>query len=154
MVSTGLRLVIGSWKIIEILSPRTLRISSSGSAKRSRPSRRITPSTRLFAAGRSRMTESAVTLLPEPDSPTMATVWRAPTSKDKAFDRRAPDIVDTEGDREVANGENGLRSGNGHGPDYCLGARRWLPRLRGSRVPRVMPGEVSEASRGKGTQDR
>ena len=84
MVSTGLRLVIGSWKIIESLSPRTLRISSSGSCKRSRPSRRITPSTLLLAAGRSRMTESAVTLLPDPDSPTMATVWRVPTSKDKA----------------------------------------------------------------------
>ena len=42
-VKTGLRLVIGSWKIIAMSLPRTWRISSSESASRSRPSNRISP---------------------------------------------------------------------------------------------------------------
>ena len=40
-VMTGLRLVIGSWKIIEISLPRTARIASSSSAVSSRPWKRI-----------------------------------------------------------------------------------------------------------------
>ncbi len=54
------------------------------------------------------------------------------------FDGRPPDVVDAKGDRKVADGKNGLRIGNGHGRDYCLGARRWLPRLRAhSRKVRI-----------------
>ncbi len=71
-VNTGLRLVIGSWKIIAMSLPRTWRISSSGSASRSRPSNRISP-VGISAGGMSsrRMIDSDVTLLPQPDSPTM-----------------------------------------------------------------------------------
>src|SRR5882724_5438900 len=82
MVSTGLRLVIGSWKIIATSLPRTSRIAGSGSVKRSRPASLMLPSMRPFSCGMSRMTDSAVTLLPEPDSPTIATVSLAATSKD------------------------------------------------------------------------
>ena len=42
-VSTGLRLVIGSWKIIEMSLPRMSRISGSDSSSRSRPWKRIAP---------------------------------------------------------------------------------------------------------------
>ena len=42
-VSTGLRLVIGSWKIIEMRWPRRLFISSSASVVSSSPSKRIEP---------------------------------------------------------------------------------------------------------------
>lgn len=45
MVSTGFKEVIGSWKIIEISLPRIFRISGSGNASSSRPSKRMLPPT-------------------------------------------------------------------------------------------------------------
>ena len=41
MRSTGFSVIIGSWKIIAIRLPRSCRISSGDSARRSRPSSRI-----------------------------------------------------------------------------------------------------------------
>ena len=72
MVKTGLRLVMGSWKIMAISPPRTLRISSSDSVSTSLPSSVMVP-LGILAGGISsrRMTVSAVTDLPQPDSPTM-----------------------------------------------------------------------------------
>ena len=75
MVSTGLSDVIGSWKIIATSLPRTPRIASSLSVSRSTPSSLTEPPTmRPGGSGTSRMSESAVTLLPQPDSPTIASV--------------------------------------------------------------------------------
>src|SRR5882724_3491656 len=82
MVITGLRLVIGSWKIMATSLPRTSRIVCSGIVRRSRPPSWMLPSMRPFCCGTRRMMESAVTLLPEPDSPTIATVCFAATSND------------------------------------------------------------------------
>src|SRR5437773_9451328 len=66
MDSTGFREVIGSWKIIAISRPRIRRISSSESARRSRPLKRTRPPTmRPAGAAMRRMTESALTLLPQ-----------------------------------------------------------------------------------------
>src|SRR5689334_17375130 len=63
--------------------PRMRRISTSLRPSRSRPSNRIEPSTmRPGGDGTKRSTESAVTLLPQPDSPTTARVSPAPTSKE------------------------------------------------------------------------
>src|SRR5215468_3997849 len=77
MLSTGLSDVIGSWKIIEMSLPRTARICASSSLMRSRPSSSIAPETiRPGGSGMSRITESAVMLLPQPDSPTIASVSR------------------------------------------------------------------------------
>ena len=73
-VKTGLSEVIGSWKIIEIAFPRTSRISSSGRSTRFLPSNRISPPTTRPGRSMSRITESAVTLLPQPDSPTTPSV--------------------------------------------------------------------------------
>ena len=74
--------VIGSWKIIEISLPRTSRISSSEILSRSRPASLIEPDTmRPGGSGISRISESAVMLLLQPDSPTMATISPAATSK-------------------------------------------------------------------------
>ena len=76
MVYSGLSAVIGSWKIIAMSEPRSLRIAGSLLVSRSSPSRRIEP---LSSASRkSRRMDNAVTLLPEPDSPTSAT--RSPAS--------------------------------------------------------------------------
>ncbi len=74
IVRIGLSEVIGSWKIIEMSRPRISRICSSSSSSRLRPSNRTRPfGTRPVSRGNSRMMESAVTDLPEPDSPTIAT---------------------------------------------------------------------------------
>ena len=71
MVITGLSAVIGSWKIIAMAEPRKPRISRSLFASRSSPLKRIAPLT--SASPNNRKIDSAVTLLPEPDSPTSAT---------------------------------------------------------------------------------
>ncbi len=74
-VSTGLSEVIGSWKIIEIALPRSARISSSSMWSRSRPSSRTAPPTiRPGGVGTRRIIDSAVMLLPQPDSPTIARI--------------------------------------------------------------------------------
>ena len=79
-VNTGLRLVIGSWKIMAMSRPRNLRSAFAGSLARSTtgPSRvrnRISPPTmRPGGFGISPMIDRLVTDLPEPDSPTTASV--------------------------------------------------------------------------------
>src|SRR5450830_607900 len=80
MVSTGLSDVIGSWKIIEIALPRSAQISSSGRVCRSRPSNTILPDTRALSGNR-RSSDSAVVDLPQPDSPTSASVSPASMPK-------------------------------------------------------------------------
>src|SRR5215510_2139296 len=85
MVSTGLREVIGSWKIIEMSLPRNARICASSSLTRSRPSSSIEPPTiRPGGSGMSRITESAVMLLPQPDSPTIASVSRGRNENERS----------------------------------------------------------------------
>src|SRR3954467_8759869 len=82
MVNAGLSELIGSWKIIAIRSPRSARIRSGGNDRRSTPSNRISPpAMRPGGCGTSPMMESAVTLLPQPDSPTMPSVRPASSSK-------------------------------------------------------------------------
>ena len=82
-VSTGLSEVIGSWKIIAMRLPRmrahlgfveleevaALEAHAAADGARGR-------------GGSSRMIDSAVTLLPQPDSPTMPSVSPAWTSND------------------------------------------------------------------------
>src|SRR5258706_7901865 len=82
MVKAGLSDVIGSWKIIEMRSPRTARIRAAGSASRFAPSKRISPAAmRPGGLATSPMMESAVTLLPQPDSPTSPSVRPASSVK-------------------------------------------------------------------------
>src|SRR5258706_6893297 len=82
MRSTGFRLEIGSWKIIAICPPRILRSSFSPSSSRSW-SRNMTEPSLISAGGTGskRKIESAVTLLPEPLSPTMPSA--SPSSSEK-----------------------------------------------------------------------
>src|SRR5436190_12261444 len=74
MVNAGLSEVMGSWKIIEMRSPRTARMRAGGSLSRSSPSKRISPAAMRPGRETSPMIESAVTLLPHPDSPTSPSV--------------------------------------------------------------------------------
>ena len=81
-MSTGLSEDIGSWKIIAIRLPRTERMPASSSARRSSPSKTILPLSIRPGSGISRRMESAVTLLPDPLSPTIARVSPGATSSD------------------------------------------------------------------------
>src|SRR4051812_5050649 len=73
--NAGLSEVIGSWKIIASWSPRRSRIRAGGNLSRSSPSKSTSPpAMRPGGCGTRPMMESAVTLLPQPDSPTMPRV--------------------------------------------------------------------------------
>ena len=85
-VSTGLSDVIGSWKIIAISLPRILRISGSVLVNKFWPRSEIEPpSMRPGGIGIKRMIESALTDLPEPDSPTMPSVEPLSTEYESPF---------------------------------------------------------------------
>jgi len=70
-VKTGLRLVIGSWKMKPTSRPRTLRSPLGVAFRRSRPDSSTSPSrTSAGGDGRSPRSDIIVTDLPDPDSPT------------------------------------------------------------------------------------
>ena len=81
-MNTGLSDVIGSWKIIAISAPRMSRIVAASAPARDRCAAPLGPREierartmmRPPPCSTSRITDSAVTDLPEPDSPTMAIV--------------------------------------------------------------------------------
>ena len=74
IVSTGFSAVIGSWKIIAISRPRTTRSSRSLIWSRSRPSNCAVPPATRPGTGQEPEQREAVTLLPQPDSPTIPSV--------------------------------------------------------------------------------
>src|SRR6476660_487852 len=86
-VKTGFSDVIGSWKIIEMSAPRSLRSSPIGSASRLRPpySTSLAGSMIEFSGGSSPSIASDVTDLPDPDSPTSATVLSRGMSNEMPF---------------------------------------------------------------------
>ncbi len=71
---TGFSIVNGSWKIIEIRLPRSRAASRPRRLSTSLPSRRTSPSVTPTPVGRSRIIARAVSVLPLPDSPTIAMV--------------------------------------------------------------------------------
>src|SRR5215469_9876298 len=73
-VIVGFSEVSGSWKIMPISLPRTRRMSSSESALISVPSSLMLPPVMDPPVGSSFMIDSAVMVLPHPDSPTMPRV--------------------------------------------------------------------------------
>src|SRR5262249_19192093 len=70
-VSTGLRDVIGSWKIIAISRPRIRRSPRSERFSRSVPSKTAVPAVTEPARGRMAGSAGEGALLPQPDSPTI-----------------------------------------------------------------------------------
>ena len=92
--NTGFSEVIGSWKIMAMSLPRTSSISSSGSSRRLRPLKSIRPATARPGRESSRITVSAVMLLPHPDSPTSPRVspWRTLRSTPSTA-RTTPSLV-------------------------------------------------------------
>ena len=72
MVNTGFSEVIGSWNTMAMPGPRIRCIRASDSSVSTWPAKRTSPvATRAGGRGSRPMTVRAVTLLPEPDSPTM-----------------------------------------------------------------------------------
>ena len=72
MLNTGFRLVIGSWKTMAMPGPRMPCMRDCERVVSSVPSNRMEPpAMRAGGRGSRPMMVSAVTLLPEPDSPTM-----------------------------------------------------------------------------------
>ena len=89
MVKRGFKEVIGSWKIMEIWFPLTFLISELSVFRRSCPLKLISPATILPGGlGTSLRIDKAVTLFPQPDSPTMLTVsplWRVRSTPSTAL---------------------------------------------------------------------
>ncbi len=74
MRSTGLSVIRGSWKIMAMRLPRSWRICSSLSLRRSVPLNFTSPSTTSPGGSIRPSSEKPVTDLPEPDSPTRPTI--------------------------------------------------------------------------------
>jgi hypothetical protein len=79
MVYTGLKAVIGSWKIMAMSLPRISRRRVADIASRSSPRNSTLPDT-LAVRGSRPSSAMALTDLPDPDSPTMARVSPARSS--------------------------------------------------------------------------
>src|SRR5687767_14221303 len=76
-------------------SPRMARISDSPSFSKSRPSNNISPPTMRPGGATSLMIESAVTDLPQPDSPTRLNVSpRSSVNETSSTDRTSPRLVE------------------------------------------------------------
>src|SRR3954470_4705447 len=83
-VKYGCMALSGSWKIMAILPPRSSRTFSSVAVTSSSSSSQISPVTLALLRDRCRPSiASEVTLLPEPDSPTMPSVWPFSRAKDE-----------------------------------------------------------------------
>ena len=78
---------MGSWKIMLISLPRMSRLASEGLQEIA--AQRIAPAILPGGSGMRRRIEFAVTDLPQPDSPTMASVSPSFTSKDTPSTARA-----------------------------------------------------------------
>src|ERR1700730_15504931 len=109
IVCSGLSDVIGSWNTIVMSSPRTRRISRSESGSRLRSLNVTLPDGWCAAGyGKSLRIDSAVADLPEPGSPTNATVSPLPMSNDTrstASVWRSPKPKATERSRMERRGE-------------------------------------------------
>src|SRR3984957_17602776 len=85
---TGLSAEIGSWKIIAISLPRMASSLASDASIRSSPCSRAVPAKRAFGERVRPISVITVTDLPEPDSPTMATVSPRLTEKETPLTAR------------------------------------------------------------------
>ena len=82
MVWRGFRLVSGSWKIIPIRLPRSLRFSASSRSSMRLPARWISPAVISPGGSRSPMTAFPTVDLPAPDSPTTPRMSPGSTASD------------------------------------------------------------------------
>jgi len=81
-VMTGFSAVMGSWKIIDMRVARSSRKRARGACVMSSPCSRMRPLRTGSCLGSRPITPCAMTLLPEPDSPTRQTISPRPTSNE------------------------------------------------------------------------
>src|SRR6478736_763417 len=81
ILCTGFSDVMGSWKIIAISSPRIVRRRLDEALRRSSPRNSTSPVEVANFESLSPITVRHVTLLPDPDSPTMPSTWPGSTLK-------------------------------------------------------------------------
>ena len=105
IVNAGLRAVIGSWKIIASRSPRRSESAAASSSRRLRPSNVMRPVTSPGGQATRPITESAVTLLPQPDSPTMQSVSPGESENEMPSTARAIALVGGEADAQILDRE-------------------------------------------------
>src|SRR6266480_5438870 len=157
---TGLSEVIGSWNTMAISRPRSFAICLSGIPINSTPRYRIEPEI-LAGFGSSPMIARAVTLLPDPDSPTTAstspgrrenvsprTAWTTPSTVGKSTLRSVMASSGASADSSmpasstVPDSRASARS-SGSATTAIPPASRPHPRLRGvERVPEAVTDEV------------
>ena len=109
--NTGLRAVIGSWKIIEMRRPRTASRSFSDRYRRLRRLRTISPPVIRPGGGTRPSSASAVIDLPQPLSPTRPRVRPGSRSKDtRSAGRSTPSSVEnsTSRSRTLSTGSAGI----------------------------------------------
>ena len=108
-VNTGLSEVIGSWKTNEISRPADRAQLALGRARAGRrPSKRRAPLT-VAVVGQQPQERQRVTLLPQPDSPTMPSTSPAPSVEREPSTACDGAVVGLEPHREVRDLEQGRR---------------------------------------------
>jgi hypothetical protein len=140
IVKTGFSEVIGSWKIMPTRLPRIRRNPASSSASMSSPSNRMRPpSTRAGGSGSRRIAESAVTLLPQPDSPTSPSVSPGAIAKDTSSSTGAPPMA-TVSPSTASSGASAMAPRPAHAP-----ARRLD--IKGPRMHRLVDAPFASRAR-------
>ena len=92
--TTGLSAVTGSWKTMAICAPQMPCSSSRETLARSTPPKTTLPSRMTLWSGRRPITERERTVLPDPDSPTMPSVWpRFRVNDTPSTERTTPCLV-------------------------------------------------------------
>src|SRR5258706_11343370 len=143
MVSTGFKERIGSWKIMAMPEPRMSRSVRGSARSRSVPSKSRSSACTFSGGSRTRrMIESAVTLFPDPLSPTSPSTSPGSSVKDTPLTAR---IMPWSVLKLVVRSRT-VRSAM-LSPLYRCGARAGPPRARIESVAQTIPDEIDRQYR-------
>src|SRR3954447_16734015 len=148
-VKYGCMALSGSWKIMAILPPRSFRTCSSVAVTSSWSSSQISPVTLALLRARCRPSiASEVTLLPEPDSPTMPSVL--PFSSEKVEPLTAWTMPSSVSNRTLRS----LTSRNGRGVTWPMdnGSPSAQPHARVDDAVQQVDDQVHEDDEERGKQ--
>src|SRR3954453_15912326 len=167
MENIGSSATIGSWEIIAISRPRTWLSSFSASPTSSRPCQRIEPPETETPSGNRPISERAVIVLPQPDSPTRPSTVPGRGENETPVTSAGPSSTDTDRSRtsrtaDGSAGGGGAAGGGGggggggrsvgrrRGDGAALAADRRLP-PRGAPADGV--GELVDRDNGEGQDE-
>ena len=139
-----------------MLWPRRSAISSAESSSRFCPSNSSSPVSIRPGGGISRMMESAVTLLPQPDSPTMQSTSPLTDPDVHAVDRFGDAVAGMEPGAQIAHLQDRICAEAPSGRSASIGSQSFRRGSRASRIPsprRLKPSTVIMMARpGKNTR--